>query len=231
MGDDRQGIKHQILHLLKMQGAQTATALAEQLQVSPMAIRQHLQSLKAEQWVTYQEERRPLGRPVKLWQLTTQSVHRFPDSHAELLVEVLRSVETIFGPDGIDRLMLERSQRQIQAYRSKIAELVSSGSDPHAGPNTGLHTWQQRVKAIAQLRTQEGYMAEVIEQPEGALLLIENHCPICAAAQTCQKLCSTELEVFRSVLGAAVTVERVEHILQGDRRCAYRVQGNAQMTD
>jgi predicted ArsR family transcriptional regulator len=224
MGDDRQGIKHQILHLLKMQGAQTATNLAEQLQVSPMAIRQHLQSLKAEQWVTYQEERRPMGRPVKLWQLTTQSVHRFPDSHAELLVDVLRSVEAIFGSIGIDRLMLDRRQRQIQAYRSRMVEWADSSMNSSA-TTTGFHNWQQRVNALANLRTQEGYMAEVIEQPEGALLLVENHCPICAAAQTCQKLCSTELEVFRSVLGPTVTVERVEHILQGDRRCVYRVQG------
>jgi predicted ArsR family transcriptional regulator len=70
-------------------------------------------------------------------------------------------------------------------------------------------------------------MAEVIEQSSNALLLVENHCPICAAAETCQKLCSTELEVFRTVLGSAVTVERMEHILQGDRRCAYRVSQSA----
>jgi len=212
MGDDRQGIKDQILHLLKMQGAQTATALADQLQLSPMAIRQHLQTLKAAQWVTYQEERRALGRPVKLWQLTSHSLHRFPDSHPELMVDLLRSLEAVFGSEGLNRLLSDRSQRQIQTYRSRLAEL------PHS------HNWQQQVKAMAQIRTQEGYMAEVIEQADDTLLLIENHCPICIAAQTCQKLCSSELEVFRCVLGTTVTVERVEHILQGDRRCAYQVK-------
>ncbi|MBW4513629.1 MAG: transcriptional regulator [Timaviella obliquedivisa GSE-PSE-MK23-08B] len=191
-----------------MQGAQTATAIAEQVQVSPMAIRQHLQTLQAERWVTYEEERRPLGRPVKLWQLTKQAGDRFPNSHADLMVDLLKSVESVFGDAGLDRLVAERSQRQVQTYRAKVAETA---------------TWQQRVWAIAQLRTQEGYMAEVIELPEGDLLLVENHCPIYAAAQTCQKLCGAELEVFRAVLGKEVTVERVEHILAGDRRCAYRV--------
>lgn len=214
MDDEKNSVKDRILYLLKMQGAQTATSLAEQLQVSPMAIRQHLQTLKAEQWVTYQEERRPLGRPVKLWQLTTQSVDRFPDSHADLMVDLLRSIEALFGAEGLDRLMADRSRRQIQTYQSKIAE---------AEPGD----WRQRVQTIAHLRTQEGYMAEVIEQSSNALLLVENHCPICAAAETCQKLCSTELEVFRTVLGSAVTVERMEHILQGDRRCAYRVSQSA----
>jgi predicted ArsR family transcriptional regulator len=206
--DAKQKVKDQILHLLKMQGAQTATAIAEQVQVSPMAIRQHLQSLQAERWVTYQEERRPLGRPVKLWELTVQAGDRFPNSHADLMVDLLKSVESVFGNAGLDQLVAERSQRQVQTYQAKVAK-------------TG--TWQQRVWAIAHLRTQEGYMAEVIELPAGDLLLVENHCPIYAAAQTCQKLCGAELEVFRAVLGTTVTVERVEHILAGDRRCAYRV--------
>jgi predicted ArsR family transcriptional regulator len=212
MIDDQQPIKDQILHLLKMQGAQTASALAEQLRVSPMAIRQHLQTLKTGNWVSYQEERRPLGRPVKLWQLTARSGDRFPDSHADLMVDLLRSVETVFGAEGLDQLMADRKRRQIQAYDAKVRELAAQD-------------WQQQVQMLAHLRTQEGYMAEVIEQSGGTLLLVENHCPICAAAQTCQKLCTTELEVFRSVLGSSVTVERVEHILQGDRRCAYRIRG------
>lgn len=206
--DAKQKVKDQILHLLKMQGAQTATAIAEQVQVSPMAIRQHLQSLQADRWVTYQEERRPLGRPVKLWELTVQAGDRFPNSHADLMVDLLKSVESVFGDVGLNQLVAERSQRQVQTYQAKVAK---------------TSTWQQRVWAIAQLRMQEGYMAEVIELPEGDLLLVENHCPIYAAAQTCQKLCGAELEVFRAVLGTAVTVERVEHILAGDRRCAYRI--------
>ncbi|WP_205370404.1 metalloregulator ArsR/SmtB family transcription factor [Thermoleptolyngbya sp. PKUAC-SCTB121] len=208
MEDTKPRAKDQILHLLKMRGAQTAAALAEQLAISPMAVRQHLQTLKAEQWVTYRQERRPTGRPVKLWQLTEHSVSRFPDSHADLMLDVLRGVETVFGAEGLERVISERSRRQVQTYRAQLA---------------GVESWQAQVRAIAHFRSQEGYMAEVLEQPDG-LLLVENHCPICAAAQTCPGLCTAELEVFRSVLGTSVVVERVEHLMQGDRRCAYRIQ-------
>ncbi len=62
------------------------------------------------------------------------------------------------------------------------------------------------------LRTDEGYMAEVQQKTEGEFLLIENHCPICAAASACRGLCAKELEVFQSVLGSDVSVERTEHI-------------------
>jgi predicted ArsR family transcriptional regulator len=218
MIDDKQPVKDQILHLLKMQGAQTASALAEQLHVSPMAIRQHLQTLKSRSWVTYQEERRPMGRPVKLWQLTLRSSDRFPDRHADLVLELLRSTESAFGSQGLERLMAERRHRQIQIYRSQLEQSAPKN-------------WRQQVWLMAHLRSQEGYMAEVIEQPDQTLLLVENNCPICIAAQTCLKLCTIELEVFRSVLGTAVTVERVEHILKGDRRCAYRIMGEGRRKD
>ena len=66
-------------------------------------------------------------------------------------------------------------------------------------------------------------MAEVKSEDGGSYLLVENHCPICAAANACQGFCSTELDLFRSVLGPGVAVERIEHIVSGDRRCAYRV--------
>lgn len=212
MEEGRQKIKDQILHLLKMRGAQSAMVLAEALRVSPMAIRQHLQTLKAEGLVVAGEDRRPLGRPVKLWQLTQQATVRFPDSHADLMVDLLRNVETVFGVDGIEKLLAERSRRQIQLYQSRLAEMGMTDD------------WQQQVEGITRLRSQEGYMAEMLEHHDGGVLLVENHCPICTAAQSCIGLCKAELGIFKAVLGANVTVERVEHILQGDRRCTYHVR-------
>jgi predicted ArsR family transcriptional regulator len=64
-------------------------------------------------------------------------------------------------------------------------------------------------------------MADSWEEADGSLLLVENHCPICAAASVCAGFCRSELETFRAVLGAKV--EREEHILLGARRCAYRI--------
>lgn len=211
MEDFQQSAKQHILYLLKMRGAQTAATLAHELSISPMAVRQHLQSLKADQLVHYREERRPLGRPVKLWHLTASAEHLFPDSHGELLLDLLRSIDAVFGDDALARLVSDRCRRQMQLYESRF-QAMAIGSN-----------WRQRVEAIAHLRAQEGYMAEVVEHEDG-LLLVENHCPICVAAEQCEGLCKAELHLFRALLGTTVTVERVEHILRGDRRCAYRVK-------
>ena len=84
-------------------------------------------------------------------------------------------------------------------------------------------TLEARVARLAEIRTAEGYMADWTSDPGGGFLLVENHCPICAAAAACQGFCRAELQVFREALGPGVKVERTDHILAGARRCAYRI--------
>jgi predicted ArsR family transcriptional regulator len=111
----------------------------------------------------------------------------------------------------MEKLLAARTAEQIAAYRRRV-----KASDP----------LKARLEALAKIRTEEGYMAAVKHdggKGRDGFLLVENHCPVCAAARTCQGLCASELEVFRSVLGPDVTVERSDHILAGARRCAYRV--------
>jgi predicted ArsR family transcriptional regulator len=175
-----------------------------------MAVRQHLYALAEQNLVTSRDDPRPLGRPAKLWQLTPAANDVFPNAHADLTVSLLRSVRETFGEAGVGRLIGARSREQVEAYRAAL---------PRGG---SLRT---RLEALAKIRTAEGYMAEVQPESPGTWLFVENHCPICAAAATCQNLCAGELNVFRAVLGPRAQVERTDHILAGARRCAYRVQG------
>ena len=82
---------------------------------------------------------------------------------------------------------------------------------------------RRKLQKLVEIRTEEGYMAELRSEGAGQYLFIENHCPICAAASSCTGLCANELILFRTILGPGTNVERVEHILAGQRRCVYRV--------
>ena len=57
-----------------------------------------------------------------------------------------------------------------------------------------------------------------------AFLLIEHHCPVCDAAESCQGLCRNELDLFRDALGPAAEVECTQHLPSRDDRCVYRVR-------
>jgi predicted ArsR family transcriptional regulator len=197
-----------IINLLKQSGSMDSQELSERLGVSAMAVRQHLYALQDEKLVTYSSEPRAMGRPAKLWQLTSAADRLFPDGYAELTLSLIDSMKKAFGEAGLERLLDVKTREQITAYQAFISNQDSL---------------QQQLEALATLRTNEGYMAEVQNLDDGSFFLIENHCPICAAATACTGLCARELEVFQSVLGQDVTVERTEHILAGARRCVYQI--------
>jgi len=197
-----------IVKLLKTEGGLDAASLAKRLRVTPMAIRQHLYVLQQEKLVRAEERAVPIGRPAKYWQLTREADRLFPDAYAELSVALIGSVQDAFGPTGISRLLDARVARQRADYAARI-----DSSAPLA----------RKLQQLARVRTDEGYMAEV-KRDGTAFLFIENHCPICAAATVCQGFCATELELFRSLLGPGVSIERAEHILEGERRCVYTVE-------
>lgn len=198
-----------IVQALKTEGAMTSAQLAQRLNLTAMAVRQHLYALKAEGLISVEERPVPIGRPVKYWQLTPAADKLFPNAYAELNLSLLTSVEKAFGPEGIDKVLDLRGERQHAAYVEKI-DLASP--------------LKNKLQQLANLRTQEGYMAEVQPDITGGFLFFENHCPICVAATEHRRFCSVELDVFRRILGPDVEIERFEHIVSGARRCAYRIK-------
>src|SRR5690349_21970003 len=92
-----QSARDKVLFHLKTRGPQTAADLARRLEVTPMAIRQHLQSAEAEGLVSFVDERRKVGRPARIWSLTSKATKRFPDSHGDLTVDLLDAVKATFG--------------------------------------------------------------------------------------------------------------------------------------
>ena len=201
--------RRSIAKLLKTEGPIDSAQLAQRLGLTAMAVRQHLYALQREGLVTSEERPVPIGRPAKFWRLTREADHLFPEAYAELSVALIDSVKDAFGEEGLERVLTSRCARQRMDYGKRI--------QPH-------DPLERKLDELAKVRSEEGYMAEVRRGDDGSFLLVENHCPICAAANACQGFCSTELELFRSVLGPGVSVERAEHIIKGDNRCVYKVQ-------
>ena len=196
-----------LLYQLKSRGPQPAATLAGACAITPMGAHKQLQSLQAQGLVSAHDEADGPGRPKRMWTLTAAGHARFPDRHGELAVQLIRQAAAVLGPDAVDRLIAAREEEQQSGYDAALSGLATVGA---------------RVRRLAELRSGEGYMARA-EKHGKAWLLVEDHCPICAAATTCQGLCRSELEIFARCLGDDLRVERVEHVLAGGRRCAYRI--------
>jgi predicted ArsR family transcriptional regulator len=196
-----------LLASLKTRGPQTAAELGCATGVCGEAARQQLVRLAADGLVAASAEPRGVGRPAQVWSLTPAANSRFPDGHAELAATLIRLIREKFGEAALEQLMEARAAEARAAYAAAVAGATTLGA---------------KVERLAATRTREGYMAESIRDGDG-YLLVENHCPICVIAASCKSFCRTELETFRAVLGPDVSVEPAEHIVEGDRRCAYRI--------
>jgi len=196
-----------ILSTLKTRGALGIPDIAKVLKVTVEAVRQQMVKLEADGLVDAQSRPGGRGRPTQIWRLTGEGHKRFPDTHAEMTVQMISAVIRVFGNTGMDQLIAARED----TMRANYAEALR-----------GARSLQTRLERLADIRSREGYMAEF--RPEGdGFLFIENHCPICTAAQACTGFCRSELQLFDAVLGPDVSVSRVEHVLAGARRCAYQV--------
>lgn len=201
-----------ILFLLKSQGPASTNRLAQLLQTSAEAARLQVQKLVAAGLVEGRQEapdgvgRPRLGRPRQSWVLTDAGYARFPDTHAQLTAQLLGSVRQLFGEDGLERLIAQREAEARVLYQ----QACSAPALP------------DRLAQLAAIRSAEGYMARA--EPDGAdWLLIEDHCPICVAARSCQGFCRSELQLFQEIIGPGARVVREQHLLAGATRCAYRI--------
>lgn len=197
-----------ILQILKSKGAQTSGDLGTALGISKAGAQQNLAKLSDLGLVQPEDRIRGRGRPNRYWALTDKGHSRFPDRHADLTLDLLKSTEAVFGADGLDRLIRHREESSLRDYQAEL---------------DGLDTLQDKLAGLTRIRSREGYMAEWEDLGNGEFLLLENHCPVCAAAAFCQGLCRSELEIFRAVLGPGARVDRTDHILAGARRCAYSI--------
>ena len=198
-----------LLLQLKVNGPQTASDLALLLKITGEAVRQQLQKLAADGLIKFQSEKKGVGRPCQRWKLTKQGEGRFSDAHSLVTVQLIQGIRESLGEGALNTILRFREEEMEIAYLAVLRD---------------AETLSERVQRLAEIRSREGYMTEWHEEADGTFLFVENHCPICAAATTCQGFCRSELALFQRCLGGDnVRIERTEHILSGSRRCAYKI--------
>lgn len=196
-----------MLFNIKTRGPVSTAQLAQALDMTPEAARQQVHKLMAAGLIAGQQEAAlGVGRPRQNWVLTEAGHRRFPDAHAQLSVQLIGSIRQLFGEDGLDRLIAQREADARALYQQACT-----------GKTVG-----KRLEQLAAVRSGEGYMARV-ERIGADWLLFEDHCPICAAARSCQGFCRSELQLFQEIIGPGATVVREQHLLAGAARCVYRV--------
>lgn len=203
-----------LLIALRKRGEARAEELAEQLDVTVSAVRQHLQSLSAADLVAHREERVGPGRPRHVYRLAPAAEGLFPRSYGELTVELLDYIGDE-DPELVARAFERRRRARVERTRERLAGL----------------DFDARVAEVARVLDEDGYLAEVERLPDGddaggtagGWRILEHNCAILAVAQRYGHACGAEIAFLREVLPDA-DVTRVSHILTGAHACTYEVR-------
>ncbi|HEX4722306.1 MAG TPA: metalloregulator ArsR/SmtB family transcription factor [Pseudonocardiaceae bacterium] len=198
-----------VAKLLLERGPVTAALIANELGLSPAAVRRHLDVLIADGEVGTRDAprrgQRGRGRPARLFLLTETGRSRFGHAYDDLAVSALRFVAEHGGEQAIRAFAASRVEAMIGRHRPEIL----------AGADVSV-----RAQALADALTSEGYAASTRDVGSGEQLC-QHHCPVAHVAAEFPQLCEAETAAFADLLGTHV--QRLATIARGDAACTTHV--------
>jgi predicted ArsR family transcriptional regulator len=203
-------LRRELLLRLRLDGPSSPDQLAERLGASRTGVLQQLRALEAANLVTRQTVRHGVGRPRHLYDVTTDAQDLFPSNYDALAAGLLAAIEAVGGDDLLDQVFAARRRQLGDHVRDRLAERI--GSDAPL---------LDRVRELAVVQADQGYLADTVLGTDGTIRLREHNCAIYHIAEGSPAACRAELELFSEVLGADVV--REQHIASGDRCCTYRI--------
>jgi predicted ArsR family transcriptional regulator len=186
-------------------GPSTAADLARRLDLTPAAVRRHLDHLVAEGVAEAREQKvygaRGRGRPAKVFVLTEAGRDSFDQQYDDLAVQAMRFLAETQGEEAV----VAFARRRVEFVERDYASVMALG--PGLTP----------AEALAKVFTQNGYAASVRDLPVLGEQLCQQHCPVSHVAHEFPQLCEAETEAIASVLGTHV--QRLATIAHGDGVC------------
>jgi predicted ArsR family transcriptional regulator len=205
--------RERVAHTILQDGPSTAASLAERLDLTPAAIRRHLEQLVEEGMIEAREPRvyghRVRGRPAKVFVVTDAGRDAFYQAYDDLAVSALRFLAENGGPEAVQAF----ARRRVADLEERYAPAVSAADEG------------DRARVLAEALTEDGYAASVQDAHTGpnvtGLQLCQHNCPVAHVAAEFPQLCEAETEVFARLLGRHV--QRLATIAHGDGVCTTHV--------
>jgi predicted ArsR family transcriptional regulator len=195
--------RERILLLLRRHGRLSAPRLAELLNINSVGVRRHLGLLERDGLVESTVGKPSRGRPAAIYRLTDAGLERFPRHYDEVAREALAFLKD-HDAAALSQFLAWRNERLAASYAGRV-----DGA-----------TLAERTDALAEVLSEQGFMAEVESAP-GGLRLCQHNCTVEHLAAELPDLCTSEAELFERLLGTRV--EREATVVDGAVRCVTRI--------
>lgn len=203
-------LRHDILVHLRQAGPTSPDGLASALRASRTGVLQQLYALEEAGLVSHAAEKHGVGRPRHVYDVTADAQSLFPTDYGGFASGLVKAIEAVGGDDLVEQVFAARRRQIGDRIRRRMAEQL-----PEDAPLV------DRVRVLAVLQDEAGYLAEALVADDGAIRLREHNCAIDKISRRTTAACNAELDLFRELLGPGV--ERESHIASGDRCCTYLV--------
>lgn len=203
-------LRHDILVHLRQAGPTSPDGLAAALSASRTGVLQQLYALEDAGLVSHAAEKHGVGRPRHVYDVTAHAQGLFPTDYGGFASGLVKAIEAVGGDDLVEQVFAARRRQIGDRIRRRMAERLPESA--------GL---VDKVRALAVLQDEAGYLAEALVADDGAIRLREHNCAIDKISRRTSAACDAELDLFREILGPGV--ERETHIASGDRCCTYLV--------
>ena len=209
-----QGTRDAILNILRLRRGVSVDELARELELAGASVRRHLEVLRRDSYVSFEQVRGRTGRPRHAFSLTEEGAELFPHHYVRqthrLLDEIVAlAVDDTAGRDGT-------------ALADLVFDKMSARLAEEYGPRVSGTTIEERTRSAAALLAEEGLDFEVTCD-DGEVRLLGRGCPCMRFAGEGHALsCDHDRRLLEQVVGAAVmALPRDE--LPSEFLCGYRV--------
>ncbi len=199
-----QGTREQVLALVVQRREVRSEELAEALGISAVAVRRHLDNLRADGLVDVRSVKQATGRPYYAFFPTEKAGGELPPGYADLLARVLQSVE---GRADVTTAVAERMAESVA--RRHLSEIPVAASR------------EERIVLATEGLREEGILDRWHAEQDG-FHLVNCACPYRKAAELSDLPCESDRKAIEMLVG--VEVLQVHRIVDGAPVCEYVVR-------
>lgn len=200
------GTRDKVLKTLLVHPRRTINELADEVGISPISIRHHINSLMADGLVSSDEERHGVGRPRQVFLLTESGVEQFPTRYVRLTIRLLEQLKETMPATMVKQLFTQMAQ-----------ELAK---DLAIDANLNSLSMLERLDLVKTILQQEGFTIEW-EQQGDQYLIREVSCPYYHVGQDHPEVCAVDQILISTMLSSPAA--KIKCILNGDTHCTYVV--------
>jgi predicted ArsR family transcriptional regulator len=194
-----------ILDLLKRSTGLPVKDLAKALKMSYMGVKQHCVELEKKGLLDTWRRSGEMGRPEKLYRLTAKAAAFYPEAGNEMTLEILQSIQQIYGPSAPDKLLFNHFARKTEVYLKKV-----KGS-----------SISERATSFAKIRNAEGYCTDLEYDPKEGFRIVEFHHPMKEIAAAFPSIRQMETQMIQKILNTEV--QRLEERASGLTKVAWLI--------